>query len=225
MANNASHIIHWSFHPRSPFLFFLKPRVPRRTSTLSSLNLKFQFNPVYIVYQLGNTIKALGYFLPPVFLLMPAGLARVASWRQSPWFYSISLLSLAVASWVTWRTGNMSPIVLWCRWPGQSSLSLYFGDCPSIQACCISSASCMASLPVLSHQSGLLSRVKYKRVSQRPTSAWYLPFLDLAEGLGISSVDHWAGPWSRVTPGRERWEVLMGVDIMCWLSSRVSLPF
>lgn len=52
----------------APFLFFLKPRVPTRTSTLSSLSLKFHFNRVYIIYQLGNTIEATGYFLPAVFL-------------------------------------------------------------------------------------------------------------------------------------------------------------
>ncbi|ODM14722.1 hypothetical protein SI65_09911 [Aspergillus cristatus] len=51
-----------------PFLFFLKPRIPTRTSTRRSLNLKFQFNRVYIIYQLANIIEALGYFLPAVFL-------------------------------------------------------------------------------------------------------------------------------------------------------------
>lgn len=51
-----------------PFLFFLKPRIPKRTSTFKSLNLKFKLNRVYIIYQLANTIEALGYFLPPVFL-------------------------------------------------------------------------------------------------------------------------------------------------------------
>lgn len=51
-----------------PLLFFLRPRVPKRTSTLKSLNLKFTFNRVYIIYQLANTIEALGYFLPAVFL-------------------------------------------------------------------------------------------------------------------------------------------------------------
>lgn len=52
----------------APFLLFLKPRLPKRTSTLSSLSLKFHLNPVYVIYQLGNTIEALGYFLPAVFL-------------------------------------------------------------------------------------------------------------------------------------------------------------
>ncbi|OJJ29924.1 hypothetical protein ASPWEDRAFT_55440 [Aspergillus wentii DTO 134E9] len=51
-----------------PFLFFLKPRNPTRTSSLSSLNMKFQLNFVYIVYQLGNTIEAIGYFLPAIFM-------------------------------------------------------------------------------------------------------------------------------------------------------------
>ena len=51
-----------------PCLFFLKPRVPTRTSTLSSLNLKFLLDRTYIIYQLANIVEALGYFLPTVFL-------------------------------------------------------------------------------------------------------------------------------------------------------------
>ncbi|KAI9927003.1 hypothetical protein MW887_003384 [Aspergillus wentii] len=52
-----------------PFLFFHRPRLPRpQSSTLKQLNLTFFWDPVYIVYQLGNIIEALGFFLPNIFL-------------------------------------------------------------------------------------------------------------------------------------------------------------
>lgn len=51
-----------------PCLFFLKPRIPTRTSSIRYLNLKFLWNRTYIIYQLANIVEALGYFLPAVFL-------------------------------------------------------------------------------------------------------------------------------------------------------------
>lgn len=45
-----------------------KPRTPSTKATLSQIDLSFQLNHIYIIHQLGNTIQALGFFLPSIFL-------------------------------------------------------------------------------------------------------------------------------------------------------------
>ncbi|GES57980.1 MFS monocarboxylate transporter [Aspergillus terreus] len=45
-----------------------KPRTPSTKATLGQIDLSFQLNHIYIIHQLGNTIQALGFFLPSIFL-------------------------------------------------------------------------------------------------------------------------------------------------------------
>ena len=53
----------------APFLFFHRPRLPIPTTPNSQqLSLSFLCDKVYILYQLGNIIEALGFFLPNIFL-------------------------------------------------------------------------------------------------------------------------------------------------------------
>ncbi|RHZ60768.1 hypothetical protein CDV55_103831 [Aspergillus turcosus] len=52
----------------APFMTFHKPRVPIRHSHLRQLSLRFLRNKVYLIYQLGNTMQALGFWIPSIFL-------------------------------------------------------------------------------------------------------------------------------------------------------------
>ncbi|KAE8141420.1 major facilitator superfamily domain-containing protein [Aspergillus pseudotamarii] len=58
----------------APFMLFHKPRVPRRTTNLHQLDLSFHRNRTYLIYQVGNIIQSLGFFLPQIFLPSYAGL-------------------------------------------------------------------------------------------------------------------------------------------------------
>ncbi|KAE8367990.1 major facilitator superfamily domain-containing protein [Aspergillus caelatus] len=58
----------------APFMLFHKPRVPRRTTNLHQLDLSFHRNRTYLIYQAGNIIQSLGFFLPQIFLPSYAGL-------------------------------------------------------------------------------------------------------------------------------------------------------
>ncbi|KAJ5682119.1 uncharacterized protein N7477_002059 [Penicillium maclennaniae] len=53
----------------APFLYSHKPRLPIRESVCHRrLSFTFLYSKVYIIYQLGNTIEALGFFLPTIYL-------------------------------------------------------------------------------------------------------------------------------------------------------------
>lgn len=53
----------------APLLYFIKPRVPiAATSTARPFHLSFLSERVFLVYELGNIIEALGYFLPTIYL-------------------------------------------------------------------------------------------------------------------------------------------------------------
>lgn len=53
----------------APFLYFHRPRLPIRESVCHRrLSFTFLYSKVYIIYQLGNTVEALGFFLPTIYL-------------------------------------------------------------------------------------------------------------------------------------------------------------
>ncbi|GIJ86726.1 hypothetical protein Asppvi_005619 [Aspergillus pseudoviridinutans] len=52
----------------APFMTFHKPRVPIRHSHLRQLSLRFLLDKVYLIYQLGNTMQAIGFWIPSIFL-------------------------------------------------------------------------------------------------------------------------------------------------------------
>ncbi|RHZ61288.1 hypothetical protein CDV55_104257 [Aspergillus turcosus] len=53
----------------APLLYFVKPRVPiSASSSMRTFNLSFVFDRTFLIYQAGNIIEALGYFLPTIYL-------------------------------------------------------------------------------------------------------------------------------------------------------------
>ncbi|KAJ5579644.1 Major facilitator superfamily domain general substrate transporter [Penicillium hispanicum] len=53
----------------APFLYFHRPRLPPSTAVNHHrLNFHFLYNKVYMIYQIGNTVEALGFFLPTLYL-------------------------------------------------------------------------------------------------------------------------------------------------------------
>lgn len=53
----------------APLIYWHRPRIPMTvTASQHSLNFRFLYNKVYIIYQLGNMMEALGYFLPTIYL-------------------------------------------------------------------------------------------------------------------------------------------------------------
>ncbi|KAE8390741.1 major facilitator superfamily domain-containing protein [Aspergillus alliaceus] len=52
----------------APFMLFHKPRIPRRTINFAQLDLSFHRNRTYLIYQAGNIIQSVGFFLPQIFL-------------------------------------------------------------------------------------------------------------------------------------------------------------
>lgn len=52
-----------------PLLYFVKPRVPiAPASSVRPFNLSFLIERTFLIYQLGNILEALGYFLPTIYL-------------------------------------------------------------------------------------------------------------------------------------------------------------
>ncbi|KAJ5895000.1 hypothetical protein N7495_006691 [Penicillium taxi] len=53
----------------APFLYFHRPRLPpSETVCHERLNFRFLYSKRYVIYQFGNTIEALGFFLPTIYL-------------------------------------------------------------------------------------------------------------------------------------------------------------
>ncbi|KAF7594228.1 hypothetical protein BBP40_009779 [Aspergillus hancockii] len=67
----------------APFMFFHKPRTPHLAQSHASLDLTFNLNKTYLIYQLGNIIQSLGFFLPQVFLPSYAQLLGARGLRAS----------------------------------------------------------------------------------------------------------------------------------------------
>jgi MFS family permease len=52
-----------------PLLYFVKPRIPiAQNSSTRPFNLKFLRNRSFVIFQLGNVLQALGFFLPTIYL-------------------------------------------------------------------------------------------------------------------------------------------------------------
>lgn len=52
-----------------PLLFFVRPRLPiSRTSRSRPLDFRFLLNSTFVVYETGNILEAMGYFLPTIYL-------------------------------------------------------------------------------------------------------------------------------------------------------------
>lgn len=52
-----------------PLLYFVKPRIPiAQNSSTRPFNLKFLRNKTFMIFQLGNILQALGFFLPTIYL-------------------------------------------------------------------------------------------------------------------------------------------------------------
>ena len=53
----------------APFLYWHRPRLPpTKTVRYDQLNFRFLYSRVYHIYSIGNTIEALGFFLPTLYL-------------------------------------------------------------------------------------------------------------------------------------------------------------
>lgn len=52
-----------------PFLYFHRPRLPiSHSAAHHRLDFHFLYSKVFLVYQIGNTVQALGFFLPTIYL-------------------------------------------------------------------------------------------------------------------------------------------------------------
>ncbi|KAJ5503739.1 Major facilitator superfamily domain general substrate transporter [Penicillium fimorum] len=51
-----------------PFLYFHRPRLQTTEIAYHRLNFHFLYDKVFIIYQLGNTLEAIGFFLPTIYL-------------------------------------------------------------------------------------------------------------------------------------------------------------
>ncbi|KAJ5407598.1 hypothetical protein N7509_001481 [Penicillium cosmopolitanum] len=52
-----------------PFLYFHRPRIPVSHSVVQRrINFRFLYSKVFLIYQIGNTVQALGFFLPTIYL-------------------------------------------------------------------------------------------------------------------------------------------------------------
>ncbi|KAJ9296497.1 hypothetical protein DTO271G3_5195 [Paecilomyces variotii] len=53
----------------APLLFFFKPRLPiAQSASMRPFNIRFLANRTFLIFQLGNVLEALGYFLPTIYL-------------------------------------------------------------------------------------------------------------------------------------------------------------
>ncbi|KAJ6151421.1 hypothetical protein N7470_007018 [Penicillium chermesinum] len=77
----------------APFLYFHHPRLPpAKTASHERLNFRFLVSKVHLVYQLGNTIEALGFFLPTIYLPMCARSLGASKFLSS---FTVTLFNLA----------------------------------------------------------------------------------------------------------------------------------
>ncbi|KAE8149951.1 major facilitator superfamily domain-containing protein [Aspergillus avenaceus] len=53
----------------SPLVYFVKPRLPiSRASSIRTFDLSFLWQHTFVIFQMGNIVEALGYFLPTIYL-------------------------------------------------------------------------------------------------------------------------------------------------------------
>lgn len=52
-----------------PLLYFVRPRLPiSRISQARRLDFKFLLNSTFLIYEAGNSLEAMGYYLPTIYL-------------------------------------------------------------------------------------------------------------------------------------------------------------
>ncbi|CAG7963203.1 unnamed protein product [Penicillium nalgiovense] len=77
----------------APFIYFHKPRLPvRKTVDYQRLNFRFLMTRIFCIYQLGNIIEALGFFLPGIYLPTYARSIGATDFLSS---LTVTLLNLA----------------------------------------------------------------------------------------------------------------------------------
>ncbi|CAG8123034.1 unnamed protein product [Penicillium nalgiovense] len=77
----------------APFIYFHKPRLPvRKTVDYQRLNFRFLMTRIFCIYQLGNIIEALGFFLPGIYLPTYARSIGATGFLSS---LTVTLLNLA----------------------------------------------------------------------------------------------------------------------------------
>lgn len=77
----------------APFLYFHHPRLPPPKNICHErLNFKFLLSKVHLVYQFGNTVEALGFFLPTIYLPMCARSLGASKFLAS---FTVTLFNLA----------------------------------------------------------------------------------------------------------------------------------
>ncbi|KAJ5115214.1 hypothetical protein NUU61_000973 [Penicillium alfredii] len=77
----------------APFLYFHKPRLPiSNTIAYRRLNFRFIYNKVFVIYQIGNIMEALGFFLPGIYLPTYARLIGAPDYLCS---LTVTILNLA----------------------------------------------------------------------------------------------------------------------------------
>ncbi|KAE8336928.1 hypothetical protein BDV24DRAFT_141053 [Aspergillus arachidicola] len=53
----------------APLLYYVKPRLPiSRASSVRAFDLSFLWSHTFLIFQMGNIVEALGYFLPTIYL-------------------------------------------------------------------------------------------------------------------------------------------------------------
>ncbi|KAK1671493.1 major facilitator superfamily transporter [Colletotrichum godetiae] len=114
----------WSgllFALTAPLAFFIKPRVPITTSTDATHarpfnNMRFLLSRPFLLHQAANTIEALGFFLPGIYLPSFAQ----STLGASPYAAALTILLINVASVV----GCVAMGTLVDRWSAPSCLAL-----------------------------------------------------------------------------------------------------
>ena len=77
----------------APFLYFHRPRIPvSKSISYGRLNFRFLYNKVFLFYQFSNTLEAIGFFLPGIYLPSYARSIGASNFVSS---LTVTLLNLA----------------------------------------------------------------------------------------------------------------------------------
>lgn len=189
----------------APFLYFHRPRLPIRESVCHHrLNFHFLYSKVYIIYQLGNTVEALGFFLPTIYLPTYARSLGANEFMSSLTVTLVNLTSVFSCVFVGFLSDryHITTCILISTIGTVLSVFLIWGfsvTIPSLYVFCIAYGVLAGGFS--STWSGIANEIQ--RANPEADATVIFPFMETGRGIGnvasgplsevLLKADHWKG--------------------------------
>lgn len=189
----------------TPFLYFHKPRLPVSLDVHHDrLDFRFLYNKVYLIYQLGNTVEALGFFLPTIYLPMYARSLGATEFLCSLTVAIVNLTSVFASIFAGYLCDRYHVTTVILISTVGTAISVFFGwgfsiTMPALYVFCVAYGLLAGGFS--STWSGMANEIQNANPNADVTVIF--PFMEFGRGIGniasgplseaLLRVDNWSG--------------------------------